>query len=102
MSAMSATRKFKELDGGDSFKIGANKITAHWLNHPQGCLGFRTETPAGLVAYATDNEPGDAKLDESLCKLAAGADILINHAQLTPEQLVSTRQGRGHSPGLKG
>jgi len=102
MSAMSAKRKFKELDGGDSFKIGENKITAHWLNHPQGCLGFRIETPAGIVAYATDNEPGDAKLDESLRKLAAGADILINDAQFTPEQLVTTRKGWGHSSWLEG
>src|SRR5438132_4311970 len=102
MSAMSAKRKFKELDGGDSFKVGENKITAHWLNHPQGCLGFRIETPAGIVAYATDNEPGDAKLDESLRKLAAGADILINDAQFTPEQLVTTRKGWGHSSWLEG
>ena len=39
---------------------------AQWLNHPQGCLGFRIETPAGIVAYATDNEPGDAPLDANL------------------------------------
>src|SRR5436309_5935894 len=102
MSAMSARRKFKEVDGGDSFTVGENKITARWLNHPQGCLGFRIETPAGIVAYATDNEPGDAKLDESLCKLAAGADILINDAQFTPEQLVTTRKGWGHSSWLEG
>src|SRR6266480_1118782 len=73
MSAMNAKRKFKEMDGGDTFKVGENKITARWLNHPQGCLGFRIETPAGTVAYATDNEPGDPKLDESLRELAAGA-----------------------------
>jgi phosphoribosyl 1,2-cyclic phosphodiesterase len=102
MSAMSAKRKFKEVEGGDSFKIGENKITARWLNHPQGCLGFRIETPAGTVAYATDNEPGDAKLDESLRELAAGADIFINDAQFTPEQLETTRKGWGHSSWLEG
>src|SRR5438270_5148085 len=102
MSAMSAKRKLKELDGGDSFKVGENKVTAYWLNHPQGCLGFRIETPAGIVAYATDNEPGDAKLDESLRELAAGADILINDAQFTPEQLETTRKGWGHSSWLEG
>jgi phosphoribosyl 1,2-cyclic phosphodiesterase len=102
MSAMSAKRKFKEVDGGESFTVGENKITARWLNHPQGCLGFRIETPAGSVAYATDNEPGDAKLDESLRELAAGADIFINDAQLTPEQLETTRKGWGHSSWLEG
>ncbi len=102
MSAMNAKRKFREVDGGDTFKVGENKITARWLNHPQGCLGFRIETPAGTVAYATDNEPGDAKLDESLRELAAGADIFINDAQFTPEQLETTRKGWGHSTWQEG
>jgi phosphoribosyl 1,2-cyclic phosphodiesterase len=102
MSAMNAKRKFKEVDGGDTFKVGENKVTARWLNHPQGCLGFRIETSAGTVAYATDNEPGDPKLDESLRELAAGADIFINDAQFTPEQLETTRKGWGHSTWLEG
>jgi len=102
LSAMNAKRKFQEVEGGDSFSIRENKVTARWLNHPQGCLGFRIETPAGTVAYATDNEPGDAKLDESLRELAAGADILINDAQFTPEQLATTRRGWGHSSWLEG
>jgi phosphoribosyl 1,2-cyclic phosphodiesterase len=102
LSAMNAKRKFKEVDGGESFKIGENKITARWLNHPQGCLGFRIETPAGIVVYATDNEPGNAKLDESLRKLVAGADIFINDAQFTPEQLETTKKGWGHSSWLEG
>jgi phosphoribosyl 1,2-cyclic phosphodiesterase len=102
MSAMNAKRKFKEVEGGDTFNIRENKITAKWLNHPQGCLGFRIETPAGTVVYATDNEPGDPKLDENLRELAAGADILINDAQFTPDQLKTTRKGWGHSSWKEG
>src|SRR5258708_16101578 len=94
---MSAKRRFKEVSGGDCFTIGENKVTAKWLNHPQGCLGYRIETPAGTVVYATDNEPGDEKLDKALRELADGADIFINDAQYTPEQLASTRRGWGHS-----
>ena len=97
LSAMNAKRKFKELTGGDSFTVGENKVTARWLNHPQGCLGFRIETPAGTVVYATDNEPGDPKLDESLQELAAGADIFVNDAQYTPEQMAGPKRGWGHS-----
>jgi phosphoribosyl 1,2-cyclic phosphodiesterase len=102
MSAMNAKRKFQEVAGGDCFKIGENKVITRWLNHPQGCLGFRIETPAGVVVYATDNEPGDAKLDASLRELAQDADILINDAQYTPEQLETTRRGWGHSTWLEG
>jgi phosphoribosyl 1,2-cyclic phosphodiesterase len=102
LSAMSAKRKFQELAGGDCFTVGRNKIKARWLHHPQGCLGFRIETPAGTVVYATDNEPGDAKFDQSLLELAAGADIFINDAQFTPEQLAGARRGWGHSSWMDG
>lgn len=102
MSVMSAKRKFHEVDGGESFTVGENKVTTRWLNHPQGCLGFRIETPAGTVAYATDNEPGNTKLDESLQELAAGAHIFVNDAQFTPEQLQTVRKGWGHSSWLEG
>jgi phosphoribosyl 1,2-cyclic phosphodiesterase len=97
ISAMSAKRRFREVDGGESFLVGENKVTARWLNHPQGCLGFRIETPAGTIVYATDNEPGDPALDKNLRELAAGADIFVNDAQFTPAQLASTRKGWGHS-----
>ncbi len=101
-SSMSAKRKFRELEGGESFQVGENRITARWLNHPQGCLGFRIDTPAGTIVYATDNEPGDPVLDKSLRELAAGADIFVNDAQFTPAQLGSNRKGWGHSSWKEG
>lgn len=102
LSAMNARRKFQEVESGDSFTAGENRITARAINHPQGCLGFRIETPAGVIVYATDNEPGDPALDQSLRELASGADIFINDAQYTPEQLATTRCGWGHSSWLEG
>ena len=102
MSAMTAQKRFMEVSGGESFCIGENRITARHLNHPQGCLGFRIETPGGTIVYATDNEPGDAKLDAELQQLAADADILINDAQYSPEQLAATRRGWGHSSWREG
>jgi phosphoribosyl 1,2-cyclic phosphodiesterase len=101
-SAMSARRKFRELEGGETFRVGENEVTVRWLNHPQGCLGFRIDTPAGTVVYATDNEPGDPALDKSLRELAAGADIFINDAQYTPSQLATSRKGWGHSSWKEG
>lgn len=101
-SAMNAQRKFRELDGGENFTIGENRVVTRWLNHPQGCLGFRIETPAGTVVYATDNEPGDPALDKNLRELAAGADIFINDAQFAPLQLAGNRKGWGHSSWREG
>jgi len=102
ISAMTAQRKFREITGGESFQIGENRVTARWLNHPQGCLGFRIETSAGTVVYATDNEPGVPDLDKNLRELAEGADIFINDAQYTPTQLASDRKGWGHSSWSEG
>ncbi len=102
ISAMSARRNFTEVGGGDQFDVPGARVKATWLHHPQGCLGFRFDTSAGSIVYATDNEPGDPKFDQSLRQLAEGADIFINDAQFTPEQLATTRKGWGHSSWLEG
>ena len=102
LSAMNAKRRFQEVADGDAFFIGENRISTRALNHPQGCLGFRIETPAGMVVYATDNEPGNPELDKSLRELAQGADIFINDAQYTPEQLAGPKRGWGHSSWKEG
>jgi phosphoribosyl 1,2-cyclic phosphodiesterase len=97
LSAMSAARAFTELTGGDRLTVGDTSITACWLNHPQGCLGYRFDTPDGSVVYATDNEPGQREFDTTLLEFCEGADVLINDAQFTPEQLAGSRKGWGHS-----
>ena len=96
-SAMSARRKFREVDGGESFQIGKNKVSARWLNHPQGCMGFRLESKEGVLVYATDNEPGDPVFDKAIRKLAQGADVLIYDAQYLPEEYEARKRGWGHS-----
>src|SRR5256884_8715031 len=82
MSAMNAKRKFKEMDGGDSFKVGQNKVTGRWLNHPQGCLGFRIETPAGTVAFGTHKEKRGAQPDERPPEQTGGGGHIPKEAQL--------------------
>jgi phosphoribosyl 1,2-cyclic phosphodiesterase len=101
-SMMAAARFFREVDGGERWEVEGTQITTAWLNHPQGCLGYRLDTPVGSIVYATDNEPGDAKCDSNLRLLAQGADVLIYDAQYSPEQLASTRKGWGHSCWLEG
>ncbi|HXZ10779.1 MAG TPA: MBL fold metallo-hydrolase [Candidatus Sulfotelmatobacter sp.] len=102
VSMMTARRDFREVTGGDKWEIGGTHITAAWLNHPQGCLGYRLDTSGGSVVYATDNEPGPAEFDLNLRQLAHGADVLIYDAQYSPEQLASERKGWGHSSWLEG
>ncbi|HEY4978942.1 MAG TPA: MBL fold metallo-hydrolase, partial [Candidatus Acidoferrum sp.] len=34
-SAMNAQRKFREVEGGESFAVGENRVVTRWLNHPQ-------------------------------------------------------------------
>jgi len=102
VSMMSAARSFREVAGGDRWKIRETQISVAWLNHPQGCLGYRMDTAGGSVVYATDNEPGVPEFDRNLRELARGADVLIYDAQYSPEQVAGDRKGWGHSSWLEG
>ena len=102
LSMMAASRSFREVSGGEKWEVDGTSITAAWLNHPQGCLGYRFDTTAGSIVYATDNEPGVPEFDKSLRDLVQGADVLIYDAQYSPEQIASTRRGWGHSSWLEG
>jgi len=102
VSLMAAPRSFREVTGGERFEIDGTRVSTAWLNHPQGCLGYRLDTTAGSIVYATDNEPGVPEFDRSLRQFAQGADILIYDAQYSPEQIASTRKGWGHSSWLEG
>jgi phosphoribosyl 1,2-cyclic phosphodiesterase len=96
MSEMAARRQFSNIDEG---RIAFDNCTVDsmWLNHPQGCLGFRLETQGKVLVYATDNEPGHAIFDKNVRKLAHGADVLIYDAQYLPEEYAARKQGWGHS-----
>jgi len=97
LSQMRAQQKFYDIDSGRLTLDDGVQIQTSWLNHPQGCMGFRMETKDGVVVYATDNEPGDAAFDKSVRKLAEGADVLIYDAQYLPEEYAAEKHGWGHS-----
>ena len=97
LSQMQAQQKFYDIDSGRLKLEDGVQIQTSWLNHPQGCMGFRMETKDGVLVYATDNEPGDAAFDKSVRKLAEGADVLIYDAQYLPEQYAAEKRGWGHS-----
>jgi phosphoribosyl 1,2-cyclic phosphodiesterase len=97
MNEMKAHREFHDIQEGRVALDDAVTIQSTWLNHPQGCLGFRMESKEGVLVYATDNEPGDATFDKNVRKLAEGADILIYDAQYLPEEYEAKKRGWGHS-----
>ena len=95
-SEMKAGRNFYDIEEGQT-QVEKATVRAMWLNHPQGCMGFRLETKDGILVYATDNEPGDEVFDKNVRKLAEGADILIYDSQYLPEEYEAKRRGWGHS-----
>jgi phosphoribosyl 1,2-cyclic phosphodiesterase len=96
LNEMRARQEFYDLDRG-LLDLGDVRLQASWLNHPQGCMGFRVESKDGVVVYATDNEPGNTEFDKNVRELAAGADVLIYDAQYLPEEYEASRRGWGHS-----
>jgi len=96
MTEMAAKRHFYKIEE-DRIDFDDCVIVTKWLNHPQGCLGFRMETKDKVFVYATDNEPGSPQFDRNVRELAQGADILIYDAQYLPEEYEAKRRGWGHS-----
>lgn len=96
LSQMHARQDFYDLEEG-SVDLGDVRLQARWLNHPQGCMGFRLESKDGIFVYATDNEPGHPTFDKNVRKLAEGADVLVYDAQYLPEEYEAVRRGWGHS-----
>ncbi|HUS19076.1 MAG TPA: MBL fold metallo-hydrolase [Terriglobales bacterium] len=96
MTEMAAHRNFYDIEE-DRIAFDDCVIQSMWLNHPQGCLGFRIETDDKVIVYATDNEPGHPVFDKNVRKLAEGADVLIYDAQYLPEEYAAGKRGWGHS-----
>jgi ribonuclease BN (tRNA processing enzyme) len=96
LSEMKSQQKFHDIEEG-RLPLDDMNVQTMWLNHPQGCMGFRLETKEGIFVYATDNEPGDPVFDKNVRKLAAGADVLIYDAQYLPDEYNAGRRGWGHS-----
>src|SRR5579859_1112818 len=101
MNEMAAHRQFYGIEEGE-IPFDDCLIKSMWLNHPQGCLGFRLEAQGKVLVYATDNEPGHAVFDKNVRKLAEGADVLIYDAQYMPDEYQKFKKGWGHSTWREG
>lgn len=100
MGVMRATANFYDI-GEETLDIGGALLTTRFLNHPQGCLGYRVEDGARVLAYATDHEHGDERYDRNVRALAENADVLIYDAHYTPEEY-KNKVGWGHSTWAEG
>lgn len=77
----------KEIHDGESMVIGDDTVvTAHELDHPGGCLGFRIRNRDTIFTYCTDTTHRDGSLNENVLKLAQNADLLVHDAQYSPEK----------------
>ena len=84
----------------DVVKIGQNTIYVQSLNHPGGGSAYRLETPAGSMAYVTDNEldpPNEpATTYTEWVSFLADVDFLIHDAMYVDNELEKIH-GWGHS-----
>lgn len=105
MHAMDAKIDFVKMSEGSIFTLpGGATVEACVVNHPGCALGYRLVAEGKVLVYTTDNEPfGPEPASRHLATpsrhlaLAAGADLLIQDAQYTPEEYHPHRVGWGHS-----
>ena len=95
LTEFGATVVFEELPPGPLHRYGIT-VTRCPVWHPQGCVGYRLETPHRSIAIGTDREHGHPELDRRFLELCRGADTLLHDAQFTLEEFPA-RKGWGHS-----
>jgi phosphoribosyl 1,2-cyclic phosphodiesterase len=87
----------------ENLTVGNFDVTASFVCHPGATVGFRIESPDGVIAYLPDHEPALGVRDfprdpewTSGYSIARDADILIHDAQYTAREYAS-HVGWGHS-----
>ena len=87
----------------EHLEVGNFRVTSAFVCHPGATVGFRIESPDGVIAYLPDHEPALGVADfpaepewTSGYSLAKGADLLIHDAQYTDAEY-ATHVGWGHS-----
>ncbi len=98
---MPAELEFIERNPGETFEVGALRITPHLLMHPIPTFGYRIDEGSTRFAFATDNEIAffTSEANGSVKELAdwcRNADLLVHDAQYSREEY-KTHAGFGHS-----
>lgn len=92
-----ASVAYMDFDPGDELQPnGSIRVRTTRLNHPNGCVGYRIDYAGKVVCYVSDIEHENGKIDQAVCELIDGADIVIYDAAYTTDEYESC-QGFGHS-----
>jgi len=81
----------KDIQISDSIKV-----TSALHPHPNGANSYRLEIGNTVIIYCTDIEHPDTHLNNNAIQISKDADLLINDAHFTDEQL-KNHKGWGHS-----
>jgi len=101
LSHMPAEMEFIERNPGETFEVGALRITPHLLMHPIPTFGYRIDEGATSFVYATDNEISMFAQEQNgtlkeLAEWCRDADLLVHDAQYSRDEY-KTKAGFGHS-----
>ena len=98
---MPAEMEFIERNPGETFEVGAVRITPHLLMHPIPTFGYRIDEGSTSFAFATDNEIALFANSENgtlsdMADWCRDASLLVHDAQYSREEY-KTKAGFGHS-----
>jgi phosphoribosyl 1,2-cyclic phosphodiesterase len=97
LESFQASIQFHDFCAGESLEPRPGiAVTTAALGHPGGATGYRVDCGGHSVAYLTDVELGDGPFDQTLMRLAKGADVIIMDATYTDAE-IPAHLGWGHS-----
>jgi len=100
LQIMSAQLEFNDVKVGESLQIGEITVENAMLQHPGEAIGYRVCWRDFAVAYITDTEHFEDRLDPNVQKLARNADVMIYDATYTNAEYYApnaSKKGWGHS-----
>ena len=95
------TEMLRAANPGETFEVGALRITPHLLMHPIPTFGYRIDEGTTRFSFATDNEialfaNGANGTLKDLANWCRDSDLLVHDAQYSEEEY-KTHTGFGHS-----
>lgn len=102
LDIVQAELTFKDFPAGQALDVRSDvTVKTRPLNHPNNATGYRIEYKGKVLAYVTDTEHEEGKLDPMVLELIQGADYFIYDATYTDEEYPRFR-GWGHSTWQEG